>query len=471
MFRSLGDVVVKGKTKPVAIFEVVGRAAPDTIGQSSDGSSAEFQRGSCMKKTVLVLAVLAICSPASAQLGGLGGAMKRVQQAQDTKKKIDDLTFTDEEEQTIGARCQYEGASALRRGPGPGGAQVRDACRDDTGQGVGSARPAVDLHRAGHGRRQRIRLSGRLRARHAWSAWPDQERGGTGRCARPRDRSCRPEAHDQRATEERGREAGHQCGVRSLRVPLDRRQCVSTTTSSRTPTIAATNSMRIGSASNCRRRPATPVRRSGRSCSGWTIATRIRRKRTVCSHRIPKPRSGSTRSRRSPRRGRPTRRWRRRYASNVKYEPSPITAVAVVADGASGLTGSSKSDDKKEEPKKKGFGLGSLKQTVAPEKQSAQVSASGGARGVGSRPRGQRWQQPEHREDLRDGGRTRGVQDGDCLSRKSQVASRQSSVVSRKPWPGELVHTGSPFVFPCRWGRSSRSRCAISPLSIRPISS
>ncbi len=31
VFRPLGDVVVKGKTRPVAIFEVVGRAAPDTI--------------------------------------------------------------------------------------------------------------------------------------------------------------------------------------------------------------------------------------------------------------------------------------------------------------------------------------------------------------------------------------------------------------------------------------------------------
>ena len=55
-----------------------------------------------------------------------------------------------------------------------------------------------------------------------------------------------------------------------------------------------------------------------------------------------------------------------------------------------GLAGSNEKDDKKqddqakkEEPKKKGFGLASLKQTVAPEKQTAQVSASGGARGVG----------------------------------------------------------------------------------------
>ncbi len=73
----------------------------------------------------------------------------------------------------------------------------------------------------------------------------------------------------------------------------------------------------------------------------------------------------------------------------------PITSIAAVEDGSAGLTGSTsrrsgdktaeKSKDKKagEEPKKKGFGLGNLNPTVAPESKSAQVSASGGARGVG----------------------------------------------------------------------------------------
>jgi len=41
VFRSLGDVVVKGKTRPVAIFEVLGRAGADTIGTPSESSSAE----------------------------------------------------------------------------------------------------------------------------------------------------------------------------------------------------------------------------------------------------------------------------------------------------------------------------------------------------------------------------------------------------------------------------------------------
>ena len=73
-----------------------------------------------------------------------------------------------------------------------------------------------------------------------------------------------------------------------------------------------------------------------------------------------------------------------RYTSRIKYQAPALTAIAVVVEGSSGLAGGGKAEEKKEEPKKKGFGLGSLKQTVAPEKQSAQVSASGGARGLGA---------------------------------------------------------------------------------------
>jgi predicted Zn-dependent protease len=76
-----------------------------------------------------------------------------------------------------------------------------------------------------------------------------------------------------------------------------------------------------------------------------------------------------------------------RYKTNIKYQPTPVTAIAQVADGAAGLTGSTKAKDKKEEPKKeeprKGVGLGSLKPVASSERQTAQVSASGGSRGLG----------------------------------------------------------------------------------------
>jgi beta-barrel assembly-enhancing protease len=83
-----------------------------------------------------------------------------------------------------------------------------------------------------------------------------------------------------------------------------------------------------------------------------------------------------------------------RYKTNIKYEPTPVTSIATVADGAAGLTGSTtpskeadksgKTDEKTEEaPKKKGFGIASLKPAPTAERQSAQVSASGGSRGLG----------------------------------------------------------------------------------------
>ena len=80
-----------------------------------------------------------------------------------------------------------------------------------------------------------------------------------------------------------------------------------------------------------------------------------------------------------------------RYRQNIKYEPKDLAEVPQAAEGSAGLAGGSSSskpatqaeNKPQEPPKKKGFGLGSLKKAVAPESQSAQVSASGGARGVG----------------------------------------------------------------------------------------
>jgi predicted Zn-dependent protease len=79
-----------------------------------------------------------------------------------------------------------------------------------------------------------------------------------------------------------------------------------------------------------------------------------------------------------------------RYKEHITYEPKDLTEVPQAAEGAAGLAGAtgSKTGEKaaekpaEQQPKKK-FSLGSLKKTIAPESESAQVSASGGARGVG----------------------------------------------------------------------------------------
>jgi predicted Zn-dependent protease len=75
-----------------------------------------------------------------------------------------------------------------------------------------------------------------------------------------------------------------------------------------------------------------------------------------------------------------------RYISNIKYQATDITKVAVIVEGSAGLTGSEKEKPQPkeaEEPKRKGFGLSNLTKSVTSEKQSQQVAASGGARGVG----------------------------------------------------------------------------------------
>jgi predicted Zn-dependent protease len=78
-----------------------------------------------------------------------------------------------------------------------------------------------------------------------------------------------------------------------------------------------------------------------------------------------------------------------RFAKNITYKPVPLTSIATVTAGSAGLTGGDakaaekKPEEKKaEEPKKSRFGLGKMLPTSGGEKKQAQVTASGGARGV-----------------------------------------------------------------------------------------
>ena len=77
-----------------------------------------------------------------------------------------------------------------------------------------------------------------------------------------------------------------------------------------------------------------------------------------------------------------------RYAKHISYKPVDPTEIATVEPGAAGLTGGGakpeekKAEEKKEEPKKGRFGLGRLPLTGGGEKKQAQVTASGGARGL-----------------------------------------------------------------------------------------
>jgi beta-barrel assembly-enhancing protease len=80
-----------------------------------------------------------------------------------------------------------------------------------------------------------------------------------------------------------------------------------------------------------------------------------------------------------------------RYASTITFDAKPLAQVTTVAAGTKGVAGGSakpaegeKKEEKKEEPKRKGFGLGSLGLTKGKQQESTQASASGGGRAVGS---------------------------------------------------------------------------------------
>lgn len=75
-----------------------------------------------------------------------------------------------------------------------------------------------------------------------------------------------------------------------------------------------------------------------------------------------------------------------RYKKFVKYEPTPLTEIAVVAEGTAGLAEGKKEERKEGEEKKerKGF-LSKLKNPIGSggeKKQSAEVTGSGGTRAI-----------------------------------------------------------------------------------------
>ena len=113
---------------------------------------------------------------------------------------------------------QREDPRALRRRAGRAGPQVRHARRAVGGARIRAPEARVDVHRARHRRRQRVRSARRPRAHHARCARAPQERGGAGRRARARGRPRRPQAHGERDQEKQSGPDGHQHGDEGSRV-------------------------------------------------------------------------------------------------------------------------------------------------------------------------------------------------------------------------------------------------------------
>ena len=132
------------------------------------------------------------------------------------------------------------------------------ARRPGAGAGQHQAEPAVDVHRARHRRRQRVRGARRLRAHHARRAGADQERSGAGRRARRTRSSTSPRSTPSDAIQ---KSKAVQMGaaetlVRQLRADGAAPSPRPTTTSSNAASAAPKRTSPTRRASRSRTRPA-----------------------------------------------------------------------------------------------------------------------------------------------------------------------------------------------------------------------
>jgi hypothetical protein len=347
-----------------------------------------------MRQVILGLAFVALCTPASAQIGGL---LNKAQKVQDAKAKFDSLNITEEEEQQLGA-----------------GVSVKVRTRFGVVQD-----PAVHKY---------VALVGALVAQESerpklpWTfivldtdgvnafASP----GGFVHITRGALGLIKNEAELAAVLAHEIGHVAHKHTVNAIRKANGEKLITDATLSNRGPYLDKLANFAYdmvlegkfdrGDELDADKVSVTLTQKLGYASAGLAdFLTRLddrnkdmpQRNGLFASHPETKERIDKVRQLAAGKTGATVDA---RYTSHIKYEAAPITTIAVVEEGAAGLTGSTKADtkdqeakdkdgkdkDKKqEEPKKKGFGLGNLKQAVTPQQESAQVSASGGARGVG----------------------------------------------------------------------------------------
>jgi predicted Zn-dependent protease len=339
-----------------------------------------------MKTTAFVLAMLAITVPAHAQLGGLSGAMRRAQQVADAKQKLDDLTFSDEEERTIGSAVSDKvrqrfgvvqdpavhkyvtlvGTTVAKASDKPDLAWTFIVLDTDGVNAFASPGGFVHITRGALGLIQNeAELAGVLGheighvvRRHTINALRKNAAVKMGTQAASSRASFLGAVADRVYDNvlENAYDRGDELDADRLGVELPAKAGYA-------PNALAVFLQRLDD------RNKDQAERNGLFASHPDTKERIQKANAQAA-------SLKT-----------TALVAARYKQNITYEAAAITSIAVVTEGSAGLAGGGKDDakdEKKDEPKKKGFGVGALKQTVAPEKQSAQVSASGGARGLGA---------------------------------------------------------------------------------------
>ena len=337
-----------------------------------------------MRKAIVVIAILALAAPAYAQFGGLGGAINKAQKAKETKDKIDDLTFSEEEEHKIGEDVSLK----VRQRFGV----VQDQAVHKYVTLVGTAltqqteRPNLPWTFI-------VLDTDGVNAFASPGGFVHITRGALGLIQ-----------NESELAGVLGHEIGHVVRKHTINA-LRKSAAVKLGTDaagSRNAFIGAFANLAYNNilenaydrgdeldADKFAVQLAPKLGYAPKSLGDFLQRLDDRNKNQPAKNGLfashPETKERITKVGQLAASLKTTATVESRYHQSISYKPTELTSIATVADGASGLTGStapSKEPEKKEEPKK-GIPLANLKQTVAPEKQSAEVSASGGARGVG----------------------------------------------------------------------------------------
>jgi predicted Zn-dependent protease len=339
-----------------------------------------------MKQSILVVALLALSTPAHAQLGGL---LNKAQQVKDAKDKFDDLNVTDEEERKIGEDVSAKirqrfgvvqsgpvhkyvtlvGATLARQSERPALPWTFIVLDTDGVNAFASPGGIIHITRGALGLiKSEAELAGVLAHeighvahKHTVNAIKKNKAVQLGTSETMSDRGPFLDKIANKAYEmvlENKFDRGDEMDADKVSVSL-------TEKAGYAPGTLAAFLTRLDD-----RNKDQPVQ------NGLFASHPETKERIETIKKLAGARTGAT--------------VEARYKENIKYEPTPVTSIATVEEGAAGLTGSKapakddKSKDAKDPAPKKGFGLGSLKPAAAPERQTAQVSASGGSRGLGA---------------------------------------------------------------------------------------
>ena len=338
-----------------------------------------------MKQWILVAALLALATPSYAQFGGIGGAINKAQKAKETKDKIDDLTFSEEEERKIGDDVSVK----IRQRFGV----VQDQAVHKYVTLVGTAL-AQQTERPNLAWTFIVLDTDGVNAFASPGGFVHITRGALGLIN-----------NESELAGVLGHEIGHV--VRKHTINAIRKSAAvklgTDAAGSRNALIGAVanaaysnileNAYDRGDELDADKYAVGLTPKLGyvpKSLGDFLQRLDDRNKDQPARNGLfashPETKERITKIGQLAAAAKTTAIVESRYHTNISYKPTDMTSIATVADGAAGLTGStapSKEAEKKDEPKK-GVPLANLKTSVAPEKQSAQVSASGGARGVGA---------------------------------------------------------------------------------------